>query len=266
VWDQDEPLPTRAHPRLALVLTPRPDGPGTSDGNAWVFPVDRPLAPEPGDNQALAVNTTDGTITYDVAFALVWADPNQPATNTNEAYAFASCDSCAAVAIAFQVVLVPGNDSVVAPENLAGALNYDCANCLTYALARQLFITLDGPLSEDAMAQLDALWEQVQALGRDIAAVPLDEIDDRLEEFEQQITAIIEADQPGTIPSTATDGESPGTNASDEASPAGGASPTAGATPSDTDDPTATPGDVESSTPSDGASATPTDSPSPSTE
>ena len=77
-----------------------------------------------------------------------WCGPtaSEPADNTNEAYAAASCDNCAAVAVAFQVVLVVGDADVAVPQNLAVAVNYDCTSCLTYALAVQLFVTLDGPL------------------------------------------------------------------------------------------------------------------------
>ena len=50
--------------------------------------------------------------------------------NVNEAHAYASCNSCAAVAFAYQVVFVVDtdetDDNVAAPQNLAGALNYDC--------------------------------------------------------------------------------------------------------------------------------------------
>ena len=77
----------------------------TSPDEPWVFPFDQPLPPEEGDNQALAVNTTDDTVTYDVAFALVWADDNE-VLNVNEAHAYASCSDCVAVAVAFQVVLI----------------------------------------------------------------------------------------------------------------------------------------------------------------
>ena len=66
------------------------------------------------------------------------------------------CDSCAAVAVAFQVVFVidtdETDDNIVAPQNLAGALNYDCVNCLTYALAEQIIITLDRPLTPQEKA------------------------------------------------------------------------------------------------------------------
>ena len=34
----------------------------------WVFPFDHPLAPEPGDNQAVAINTTSYTTGQSVAW------------------------------------------------------------------------------------------------------------------------------------------------------------------------------------------------------
>jgi putative peptide zinc metalloprotease protein len=174
--------------------------PHDHSGTAWVFPFDKPLAPGPGDNQALAANTTNGTAEYDVSISMVWVPPGEAATNTNEAYAFASCSDCASVAIAFQVVLVLGDNHVAAPENIAAAVNSDCVNCLTYALAKQLFVTLDGPLSSGSQAQLDAVWAQVAAYADQIESVPLSEIADHLDSFEHQILAIIEADQPGTVP------------------------------------------------------------------
>jgi len=210
-------VPTREHPMLAVVLVPhdpgsteQPDGtsaPATGSGTVadgtvthagagtWIFPIDQPLAPEEGDNQALSVNTTDDTVTYDTAFALIWADGNTPVDNTNEAYALASCDNCAAVAVAFQVVLVTGQADVAVPTNVSVALNYDCTSCLTYSLAVQLFVTLDGPLGDDAMAALDQLWQQIAAYGDQIGQVPLDEIQAQLTDYENQILAIIQADQ-----------------------------------------------------------------------
>ncbi|HJQ42865.1 MAG TPA: hypothetical protein VJ831_07265, partial [Jatrophihabitantaceae bacterium] len=80
-------LPTKDRPALALVLVPRD---GDTSKPTWVFPFDRPAPPGPGDNQALAVNTTNGSVVYDVAFAMVWAD-SDTVLNKNEAYAFASC-------------------------------------------------------------------------------------------------------------------------------------------------------------------------------
>ena len=131
-----------------------------------MFPFDRPLPPGEGDNQALAVNTTDGGTLYDVAFALVWADEDT-VLNTNEAYALASCTGCQTVAVAFQVVLVLGQANVVVPQNLSAAVNYACVQCVTYALATQLVLTLSGSLDADrATAELAPLWREIEAFGR----------------------------------------------------------------------------------------------------
>ncbi len=269
-WSDDDPRPTRSHPQLALVLVPR-DGGATgatgggvasaADGGAaapvggtgaatgdstgaaaqpWVFPFNKPLAPEAGDNQAMAVNTNDNTIRYDVAFALVWIEDDSPALNTNEAYAFASCTNCAAVAIGFQIVLVTGDNHVAVPQNISAAVNYDCVNCLTYALATQLFVTLDGPLSDAGRQQIAALWQQIADFGTHITEVPLSEVRDRLTSYEQQILAVIEKEQgPLTPDATATAAAdagatpSPSVEGSDGAAPSAEASPGAG-TPSDT--------------------------------
>jgi putative peptide zinc metalloprotease protein len=247
-WADGATRPTRDHPQLAMVLLPR-QGTG-SDAQPWVFPFNRPLAPGPGDNQALSVNTSDGKITYEVVFALVWIDDDSPALNRNEAYAFASCEDCAAVAVGFQVVLVTGDNHIAAPVNIAAAVNYDCVNCLTYALAVQLFVTIDDPLDEATMRRLDELWQEIAAYGATIASAPLDEIEGKLEEFENEILATVGAPHPD-----ATTTPTPGTSApaDDSASP----SEAPEATPSD---PTAAPSEEP------GAGESPSASPSPEPE
>ena len=193
-------------------MVPRADTAATRSTNAgseaaalpsWVFPFDQPAAPEEGDSQALAVNTQDGSVVYDVAFALVWAEDGEPVDTTNEAYAFASCTDCAAVAVGFQVVLVVGQADVVVPENLSAAANYNCVRCLTYALASQLVLTLDGPLSDDGMARLNALWAEIAEFGRNLQNVPLSEIQGRLDAFKEQVMEIVRND-PSATKGTAT--------------------------------------------------------------
>ncbi len=318
LWASDEQPPPKAEPRLALVLVPAdpagvdpgagtapgttasgtaPAAGGSAEAPTWVFPFDRPDAPGTGDNQALAVNTTDGTARYDVAFALVWADDGA-ALNTNEAYAFASCRGCAAVAIGFQVVLVLGQADVVVPQNLSAAVNYNCVQCVAFSLAQQLVVTLDGPLSEAGTRALEAVWEQVLAFGRSITGVPLDQIRTTLSGFEQQIIEIVRAENgetgppppaattPGptspatatatatatstaTTPSTATSGSSsasapaPGAGSPTRpaASGAGQPSPTPSSTP--TSGSAAAPTASTSATTSATASASPSGSPAP---
>ena len=201
LWPADAgPVPTEERPALALVLVPRTDGvPGagsvTADGDAptWVFPFNRPLPPGEGDNQALAVNTVDGSVRYDVSFALVWADEDT-ALNRNEAYALAGCRDCTTVAVAFQVVLLVGSVDVVVPENIAAAVNYACVECVTYALATQLVVSLPGPLSDDGTRQLAAIWADLQAFGEQIEGLPLAELRGRLTQFEQRILTVVRQD------------------------------------------------------------------------
>ena len=184
LWPAGAEKPTREEPQLSMVLVPRDAGTaGTAAPPSWVFPFDRPAAPEEDGNQSLAVNTTDGSVVYDVAFALVWADDGEDVTTRNEAYAFASCADCAAVAVGFQVVLIVGQTDVIVPENLSAAANYNCVRCLTYALASQLVLTLDGPLSADGMTRLNELWQQIAEYGRNLQNVPLSEIQGRLDAF-----------------------------------------------------------------------------------
>lgn len=267
--DPSEPAPTSAVPSESPP-TEDPDGPAGGDDTqsppppVWVFPFDKPLPPDPGDNQALAVNTTDNTVVYDVAFALVWVDDSSdPVTNTNEAHAYASCTRCAAVAIGFQVVLVVGSADIVVPHNLAGALNYNCLQCLTYALATQLVLTLDGPLSADGRAALNQLWAQIADFGRSIEDYPLAELRDMLSSYEQQILDVIADDDALTQPdaSPAPDDDAPTSDESPKtlASPnePTQAPPPAAPTPSA---PTASPSPEPTPTTS---QPSPTDEPSP---
>lgn len=281
LWPAGTPTPTRENPQLSMVLVPvagpSSTGPAAStaaDASAapsWVFPFDRPAAPEPDGNQALAINTSDGAVTYSVAFALVWAEDGEPVDARNEAYAFASCTGCAAVAVGFQVVLVVGQADVIVPENLSAAANYNCLDCLTYALASQLVLTLDGPLEEDSMARLTALWEEIAAYGRNIHNVPLSDIQAALASYKEQIVAIIRADPsasagqpasrtaspsptsatapadpasaaPATEPPAPAPAPAPAGSGAATAAPTGGASPAPSSTPVQTAQPTAVTG------------------------
>ncbi|MDQ0000648.1 hypothetical protein [Pseudarthrobacter sulfonivorans] len=208
LWPAGAVKPTRENPQLSMVLVPhtspadvgaeRDTTAGSATAPSWVFPFNQPTPPSEDGNQALAVNTTDGSVAYDVAFALVWAEDGAPVDTTNEAYAFASCADCAAVAVGFQVVLIVGQADVIVPENLSAAANYNCLRCLTYALATQLVLTLDGPLSEDSTARLDALWAEIAEFGRNLQNIPLSDIQERLNTFKDQVKQLIQSDPSAT--------------------------------------------------------------------
>lgn len=76
------------------------------------FPFELPAKqPGPGDTQAVAVGRTSGGVVYDVAYSVVTVTKGANVTNTNGAYALASCNGCTTVAVSFQVVLVVGRSA-----------------------------------------------------------------------------------------------------------------------------------------------------------
>ena len=181
------------------------------------------------------MNSEDGSVAYDVSFALVWVE-DDTALNRNEAFAAASCRGCTTVAVAFQVVLLVGSVDVVVPQNLSTAANYACVECVTYALATQLVVTVPGPLDEADTAELAAIWAELQAFGEQIEGVPLAELKDRLTEFEARILGVVrpEGTDPAVAPTSSSETSgagSSGTAARTTAAPAAtGASTTDPAT------------------------------------
>jgi len=168
---------------LRSILTGGTPDSGEAEGVA--FPFALPEKPGVGDNQALAVNTEDGTVVYDVSVALVWVKDGEPVDNRNEAYALASCTNCTTVAVAFQVVLVVGQSDAVAPINVAVAANGGCISCQTLALAVQLVATLKEAPSQEVQAQLEA------ALGRLDGITDLQALYDGIKTVEQEIITIL---------------------------------------------------------------------------
>ncbi|MGZ4589414.1 MAG: hypothetical protein ACXV2I_01310 [Actinomycetes bacterium] len=222
-------LGTKDKPQLALVLVPKKG----SDAPTWVFPFNKPAPPRAGGNQALAVNTTDGSTLYDVAFALVWAD-GSTVLNRNEAYAFASCRACKTVAVGFQVVLIVGQANVIVPQNLSAAANFACIVCVTQAVAKQIVVSLPHGLSPAALARLNALWAKIRAFGQSIESrkLPLEQIQAGLATYEAQIMDIVKAD--GATAATANSTASATPSASSFATPTSGDAGTGGTTTSST--------------------------------
>lgn len=237
------------HPTLLLVSqngtlqTLLADGSGT----AKAFPFSMPTAPGPGDTQALAVNGTDGATVYDVAYALVTVTDGAPVTNTNSAFALASCTRCTTVAVSFQVVLVVGQSNVVVPVNAAVAANGGCLQCVTSALAVQLVTTLNALPSAQVQQELNqALSGLANVKGLSPAAIYQE-----MQAVETHVVGILQTS--GLLTGA--------TSTSTQAT----ATPSAGTSSSPTPDATASPApaDTPSATPSPTASDTPTATTSP---
>ena len=233
--------------------------------NDWSFPFNAPAAPGEGDNQALAVNTQDGSAVYDVALAVLWVTDGD-VDEINEAWALAKCQDCTTVSVAFQSIFIIGDSDVVVPQNRAVAVNYECARCQTHAVAVQLITTLTRRPSERAMAELSVLWNDLEELGKNIKDIPLEEIHVELTRVESEILKILAED--GVLAPMEGGAGADDLQAAPEASPL---DPTPTLTPSPTasaeattttDDPSPTPSGDPSPTPSDEPSPTPSDEPS----
>jgi putative peptide zinc metalloprotease protein len=270
VWPPDaRQRPTPGHPQLVMVLIPRDPAKPT-----WVFPFNRPAPPGPGDNQSMAIATRDGSVVYDVAFALV-TTTKDTVLNGNEAYAFASCAHCAAVAVSFQVVLIIGDAHAIAPKNVSAAVAYNCISCLTAAMAIQLDLSLPAAPQGSTAAQLAALWQQVRTFGKHISAYSLTEIRAQLQRYERQIeqilqppapaspTAVPSTGSPGSTAPSSSPGSSPaatGTGATGTPSTPASESPTS---PAPSPQPSDSPSGTGSPTPDPSGTAAPSSSPAP---
>jgi putative peptide zinc metalloprotease protein len=148
----------------ATTTTTSSSSPAPAPVAATAFAFKLPSAPGPGGTQAVAVNTQDGGIKYNVAYSLVTVSNGAPVTNTNGAFAFANCNACTTVAVSFQVVLIVGQSNTIAPINAAGALNGNCPACMTTAIADQIVVTLTAQPSQELLAKLQAALKQLDAL------------------------------------------------------------------------------------------------------
>lgn len=128
-----------------------------------------------GDSSAAAINTTDGSSVFKLAFDIRRV-MNGVVDQQNAALAYASCESCEAVAISFQIVLVMSDPSVVSPENLAVAINESCSLCTTYAGAFQFVFGNGGRVRFTGAGQkeLSEIRNELRALeGADLTGAEL---------------------------------------------------------------------------------------------
>jgi len=225
---------------------------------AAAFPFKLPSKPGPNDSQALAVNSTDGGITYDVVYSLVTVQNGDTVDETNSAYALASCNACTTLAVSFQLVLVVGQSDIIKPINVAEALNANCPYCVTVAIAHQLVISLRSVPSDELLRRLTAELAKLDAID-ELGTSPAEaaalvnqvqkEIEDELDASGLRIPSATP-----TPAAAATATPSPTAGATETPPPAATATPTTTATPTATETPTPSP-TVEPA-----ASATPTPS------
>src|SRR3954465_602628 len=149
-----------------------------------------PTAASAGDNAAIAVNTKDGTTVFKVAFAIrhVMGDV---VDQTNGAVAYDSCTDCAAVAIAFEIVLVEGDPSTVTPTNVAIAFNENCDTCVAVAEAYQFVLGTGGLVHFDPEGNkiLADIRKELHSLKKQ--ELTLDELQAQLDSISARIADVL---------------------------------------------------------------------------
>jgi len=157
------------------------------------FAFTPPDAPGPGDNQALVVNYDDGSAQAAYAPSLDWVTDGSPVQSTNQAYALASCVDCRSVAVAFQVVLIVGQDDEIAPRNEAVAVNHTCSACTTRSLAMQTVLVLDEEPTAAQMAEIEGVWDRVEAVRSMVGPAPIGDVRAELVALQAELVSILDA-------------------------------------------------------------------------
>ncbi len=222
--------------------------PPTPTAPAAQLPFKLPHAPGEGGSQALATNTKDGGIVYDVAYSLVTVSGGEPVDNENSAYALASCNACTTLAVSFQLVLVVGQSDRITPINVAEALNLKCPSCITTAIAKQIVISVQSAPSAELLKRLTEELEKLDAI--DLNDSPADVL--------AKVNAVSDAINKALDDSGIT---YPKATATPEATSTPDATETPDATA--TPDATETPDAAGTSTPAPAETATPTATPTP---
>jgi putative peptide zinc metalloprotease protein len=238
------------------VAPPVPTQPGTRPD--WPFWFDPPAPPAEGDNQAMAVNTTDGSSVFDSALALVWVTDGSDVDQTNQAWALASCNNCDATAVSFQVIVVIGYTQVITPTNTAVAVNYLCAACLTQAIALQGIVTLPSMPDETTLANLSSVWSQLEQLNESFHLLPLNEVYSDLVAAQTQIFSILGGTVTTTVNGTTT-AITTTTDGTTTIAPAGETTTTTGGDTTTSDSTSTSSGDGTTSSSGDETTGTTTD-------
>jgi putative peptide zinc metalloprotease protein len=238
----------------ATSATPSPAAAGApAPVEATAFPFKLPDKPGPHDSQALATNSTDGGIKYDVVYSLVTVQGGDKVDEENSAYALASCKACTTVAVSFQLVLIVGRSDTIMPINVAEALNVNCPYCVTVAIADQIVMTVRSVPSDELIRALTAELQKLDAI-KQLGGSPADvanavagvqhEIEDEL-----QASGLLTATPTPTATATASPSRTPTASPASTATPGASATPQSTATPTETATATPTPTDTPTPTP-----------------
>lgn len=200
-----------------------------------------PSAPaQAADNVAVTINTKDGFSLWSFAFK-VTRTMQDVVDDANVAASVSSCVDCQSLAVALQVVLIMGDASVIAPTNLALAMNIACTSCETLASAYQWVFTTGGPVRFTAegnrrLAEIRRAFIELLANADDLTPA---EIQAQVAELAAELAGVIDTELVAAGPA---DTPSPGATSTPAPEPT--------PTPTSTSEPSPTPSPTESPSPS----------------
>jgi hypothetical protein len=145
-----------------------------------------------GNNIVLVRNRADNKMRMRSRIRLVEIHGDR-AEPLNGAFAYASCTGCQTFAVALEIALVSPHASIIAPQNRAHALNYECTDCVTVARALQYVLVLDDPsqVPDNVERLLREMERELRAISgeRDISP---QQANDRIDAVILQFTELAE--------------------------------------------------------------------------
>ena len=126
-----------------------------------------------GRNIAFVLNRSDGKMRFRSRVRLVHIKGDR-AEPVNAAFAYSSCTDCQSFAVALEIALISPNASVVAPQNRARAINYECTRCVTVARALQYVYAIEDPdqVPDNVRRLMNEMERELREIGRDRSLSP----------------------------------------------------------------------------------------------
>ena len=118
-------------------------------------------------NIVYVMNRSDGKMRIRGRIRLVQSH-GERAEPVNAAFAYASCTDCQTFAVALEIALISPNASVIAPQNRAQAINYECTRCATVARALQYAYVVEDPseVPDNVRRLLRDMEAEIREIGR----------------------------------------------------------------------------------------------------
>ncbi len=144
-------------------------------------------------NSAYAEPTASNPSVFDMAFGLR-ENASDTIDESNDATAYATCDDCRAIAIAFQVVIVQSRPSTVVPTNVALAVNDGCSRCSSLAVAHQFVVGRGEParITKRGRKELLGVAEDLLRVERDYKRYTNAQIESRADRAAAEVREILD--------------------------------------------------------------------------